>query len=225
MTKLRGIRQWLARFQAPPWPSQPLNQARLVVVDVETTGLSVRHDALLSIGAVVIERLGLDLTQQFERTLRTDTNRSLDNVLIHGIPPSEIARGDDPRVVLADFSDFIGNSPLFAFHAPFDQSMLQRACRQHLGASLPNLFIDVAELAPAIFPERRPRRETLDCWLQQFGLSVSQRHHAAADALATGELLLLLLQTARRRGIDDLAALQHRLELSRRLQQGRNSGG
>ncbi|HEX5514838.1 MAG TPA: 3'-5' exonuclease [Gammaproteobacteria bacterium] len=225
MTRLHRFRHWLSRFQTPPWPSQPLHQARLVVVDVETTGLSMRHDVLISIGAVVIERLGLDFTQQFERTLHADTSRSLDNVLIHGITPSEIAQGDDPRAALADFSNFIGDSPLLAFHAPFDQSMLQRAYRQYLGASLSNLFIDVAELAPAIFPERRPRRETLDSWLQQFGLSVSQRHHAAADALATGELLLLLLQTARRRGIDDLAALQRRLELNRRLQRGRNGGG
>lgn len=220
------LHNWLRQNDAGQQRRQPvmLDETRLVVVDVETTGLQVRRDALISIGAVVIDKLRLDLTQQFEQTLCVDTTRGLDNILIHGISPSQIAHGGDPRTTLIEFSDFIEDSPLFAFHAPFDQAVLQRAYRQYLDIRLRNQFIDIADLAPALFPQRRPRQETLDGWLQQFGLSVSLRHHAAADALAAGELLLLLLKTARRQGINDLTALLRKLELNRRLRSARGQG-
>jgi DNA polymerase-3 subunit epsilon len=225
MSAVAGLRRLLGGLGLPRrWPNLPLEDARLVVVDVETTGLSVRQDQLLAIGGVVIEGLRLDLGQQFECTLRIQTGRALDNVLIHGIPPEELARGRAPDRALRAFLEFVGDSPLFAFHAPFDQRVLQRACRRFLATQLRNPFLDVAELAPALLPERRPQPGTLDGWLAEFGLSVSERHNAAADAMATAELLLILLHAARRQGIDDLDGLSTRLKISRRLQKVRESG-
>jgi DNA polymerase-3 subunit epsilon len=41
-----------------------------VVLDLETTGLNLNKDRVLSIGAVVIEDGAIDFSQQFERTLQ-----------------------------------------------------------------------------------------------------------------------------------------------------------
>lgn len=46
-----------------------LRQQRWVVLDLETSGLNMNRDQVLSIGAVVIEDGAIDLGQQFERTL------------------------------------------------------------------------------------------------------------------------------------------------------------
>lgn len=207
-----------ARARQAELDALALETARLVVVDVETTGLDTERDDLLSIGAVVIDGLRIDLRQQFERTLRRPGNQPLGNVLIHGIPPSQLSAGHAPERVLEEFLDFVGDSPLFAFHAPFDRRVLQRAIARHLAQGFNPPFADVAELAPVVYPERAPKQNTLDPWLAAFDLQVGERHNAAADAMATAELLLILLHRARAEGTETVGALMKRATLGRRLQ-------
>ncbi|MBS7690960.1 3'-5' exonuclease [Pseudomonas lalucatii] len=202
---------------APPAPldERPLAEQRLVVLDLETSGLDMRRDRVLSIGAVVIEHGAIDLAQQFERTLCCDRPLGA-SVLIHGLTPSSIAAGSEPAEALLDFMEFVGRSPLLAFHATFDQRMLGRALKQHLGQRLHHRFFDVAELAPLLCPQAKVARGGLDDWARHFGLQAQQRHHASADALVTAELALILLSQARRQQLDSLPVLQQRLRSWRR---------
>lgn len=208
------------QLPAPAAPAPcPLNQQRLVVLDLETSGLDMRRDIVLSIGAVVIENGGVNLGDQFESTLLRPAQKISESVLIHGIAPSELEAGDDPVEALLDFMEFVGDSPVLAFHAGFDQRMLARALKQAIGYKLRHAFIDVAELAPMLCPDNRPRQNGLDQWCNHFGLQVLQRHHASADALATAELALILFSKARRQGLDSVEALTLRLANWRQRQQ------
>lgn len=207
------------RLPAPAVPAScPLDETRLVVLDLETSGLDMRRDIVLSIGAVVIEHGGIDLRQQFESTLLRPAQKISESVLIHGIAPSELEAGEDPAEALLDFMEFVGDSPILAFHAGFDRHMLARALKQTLGHKLRHPFLDVAELAPMLCPDNRPRQNGLDDWCHHFGLQVLQRHHASADALVTAELALVLFSKARRQGLDSLATLNQRLTNWRRRQ-------
>lgn len=196
-----------------------LREQRLVVLDLETSGLDLRKDIVLSIGAVVIEEGGIDLGNQFESTLLRPSQKVSESVLIHGIAPSELEAGDDPAEALLDFMEFVGESPILAFHAPFDQRMLTRALKKTLGYKLRHPFLDVAELAPMLCPDNRPRQNGLDDWCAHFGLHVMQRHHASADALATAELALILFSKAHRQGVDSVQNLTQRLANWRQRQQ------
>ncbi len=196
-----------------------LQEQRMVVLDLETSGLDMRRDIVLSVGAVVIENGGINLADQFESTLLRPAQKISESVLIHGIAPSELEAGEEPAEALLDFLEFVGDSPILAFHAGFDQRMLSRALRQALGYKLRHPFIDVAELAPMLCPNNRPRQNGLDEWCSHFGLQVLQRHHASADALVTAELALILFSKARRQGLDSVAALQQRLANWRQRQQ------
>ena len=138
---------------APVLGDLSLRQQRWVVLDLETSGLNVNRDQVLSIGAVVIEDGAIDFSQQFERTLHRHDHKLAPSVLIHGLGPSAIAAGCDPVEALLDLMDFIGDSPLLAFHAGFDQRMLGRALKDSLGYKLQHPFMDVAELAPLLNPE------------------------------------------------------------------------
>ncbi|HUE90840.1 3'-5' exonuclease [Pseudomonas sp.] len=193
-----------------------LRQQRFVVLDLETSGLNMRRDQVLSIGAVVIENGGIDLSRQFECTLQRDGHRASASTLIHGIAPSEIANGVEPAEALLSFMEFVGDSPLLAFHAEFDQRMLARALKQSLGYRLRHAFFDVAEIAPLVCPQAKLSHAGLDDWTQHFGLQVQQRHHASADALATAELALILFSKARQQGLDNLPALLQQLNSRRR---------
>ena len=210
------------RLQHLPTAAEPsecsLREQRWVVLDLETTGLNLNKDRVLSIGAVVIEDGAIDFSQQFERTLQCSELKLGPSVLIHGLGPSAIAAGSDPAQALLDFMEFVGDSPVLAFHAPFDQHMLGRALKDHLGYKLQHLFLDVADIAPLLCPQASIREAGLDEWIDWFKLEVFERHNASADALATAELALILFSRARQQQIHSPLELLQRVRQWKRRQ-------
>jgi len=214
------LQQRLAKLPALAELSEcSLREQRWVVLDLETTGLNMSKDRVLSIGAVVIEDGAIDFRQQFERTLQCRELKLSPSVLIHGLGPNAIAAGSDPAQALLELLEFIGDSPVLAFHAPFDQHMLGRAVKEHLGHKLQHVFLDVADIAPLLCPQAQIREAGLDEWIEWFRLEVFERHNASADALATAELALILFSRARAQQIYSPLQLQQRLNQWKRRQQ------
>lgn len=212
----------LQRLSTVPAPlvagEQLLGKQRFVVVDLEATGLNTGRDKILSIGAVTVEDSAIHMGQQFERTLKRSEVKVSEAVLIHQIAPSELATGIRPKTALLDFLDFVGDSPLVAFHADFDQRLLQRELKDFFGYQFKHPFYDLAELAPMLNPDHCMRQPRMDDWIDFFGLSVMQRHNACADALATAELLLILIKQAAKQDITTLKQLDTALNNWRRRQ-------
>lgn len=206
---------------APPaaLSEQPLHEQRFVVVDLETSGLNTLKDKILSIGAVTIKHSAIALGQQFSCTLRRANHAVSESVLIHQIPPSEVAAGVRTEKALLNFMEYVGSSPLLAFHATFDQRMLVREMNDTFAYHLRHPFYDVAEIAQLLCPENNMRNPGLDDWVSFFGLQVLQRHNASADAMVTAELMLILLKRAERQGIHNLQTLDISLQNWRRRQQ------
>lgn len=209
----------LRALAAPVVSELPLHKQRFVVVDLETSGLNTLKDKILSIGAVTIEDSAIALGHQFSCTLRRQNLTVSESVLIHQIPPSEVAAGIRPEKALLSFMEYVGSSPLLAFHASFDQRMLVREMEDAFAYQLRHPFYDVAEIAPLLYPEHNMRNPGLDDWVDFFGLQVLQRHNASADAMVTAELMLILLKRAEQQGIEDLATLDISLQNWRRRQQ------
>ena len=209
----------LAALAAPEVSKQPLQQQRFVVVDLETSGLNTLKDKILCIGAVTIENSAISLGDQFSCTLRRANHAVSESVLIHQIAPSEVAAGVRPEKALLSFMEYVGGSPLLAFHANFDQRMLVREMDDAFSYDLHHAFYDVAEIAPLLYPDHCMRNPGLDDWVSFFGLQVLQRHNASADAMVTAELMLILLRRAQQQGIDSLEQLDVSLRNWRRRQQ------
>jgi len=184
-----------------------LSESTFIIVDVETSGLNPRRDRLLAIGACVLQGSRLLAGNGFERVIYQAQMSSKENILVHGIAPSEQSSGVPVEQALLDFLDFSGKHVLVAYHAVFDRTVLGRATHDALGARLPGRWLDLAHLAPALYPEAHLPLASLDDWLSRFGIKVQTRHRAIDDVLATGELLLILLKRARERGIGTLGAL------------------
>ena len=204
---------------------EALNEARFIVVDVETSGLDTRKDRLLSIGACAVEALRVRAGENYETILRREQASRHDNILIHGIGPQAQAGGTPPEESLMGFLEFAGKHPLVAFHAGFDQTMLDRDLRRMLGVRLPNRWLDLAQLAPALVPEARLPHAGLDEWLGYFRLRAHARHRAGDDAFATAELFLVLLARARARGLTTVNMLHAVCEQQARLVPGGGAGG
>ena len=199
----------------------PLATQRWLVVDVETTGLNMKRDRLLAIGAVQIEGAGISLQKSFEVVLKQATPSDTDNILIHRIAGGEQLEGVDAASGLLAFMEYAGKMPCVAFHAPFDETMLKRAFDEYMGVDFSPPFIDLAWLAPALCQEASRKLQSLDDWLDYFSITISARHHAVADALGTAQLFQVLLQRAAAHNIDTAASLLKIAEDQRWLSKAR----
>ncbi|MEY3200503.1 MAG: hypothetical protein RIR70_53 [Pseudomonadota bacterium] len=191
----------------------PLSQSRLVVVDVESSGLDLHADRLISIGAVAIEGARIVLADSFDVVLRQDAASSRDNILIHGIGGSAQQSGMAPTAALLDFLEYVGSAPLLAFHAPFDQGMVDKALRDTLQLRFNHEWADLAPIARAACPQAPARFASLDDWTAHFCIDNIARHSALGDALASAQLFLALIPALRSKNLHTFRALQ---DLSRR---------
>lgn len=199
----------LKAWQALPNPdlASPFHAARYVVVDVETSGLNLVKDKLISIGAVAVVRGQIDLADSFYVVLQQAHVSDKDNILLHGITGSAQTEGIPAAQALLNFLAYLGKAPLIAFHVTFDQTMIRRAMRDHLGLNFKHKWSDVAYLAPALYPTLSAKLNSLDDWIDHFGIRNDARHHAMADALVTAQLLQVLLHQARMKKISSLVQL------------------
>lgn len=204
-----GLAERLQAWQALPAVNEraALATARFVVVDVETSGLDARRDRLLAIGAVAVEAGRLRPGEAYDVAVYNPVPSARANILVHGISPDAQTTGSAADAALMGFLELARHDVLVAYHAGFDRTVLERALREQLGVRLPNLWLDVAQLAPALAPEARQGNRHLDDWLAFFGLRAHSRHNAAYDAYATAELLLIFLARAARAGLTSISQL------------------
>jgi DNA polymerase-3 subunit epsilon len=181
---------------APPPTRNPHRRSRYVTVDVETTGLDMRRDRVLSIGAVSVAGGRVDLAGCFEAVLRQPESSSRDNILVHRIGGQRQLAGEDPAEALLRFLEYVGRAPLVAFRAEFDRTMLDRALQEMLGVATQSAWIDLARVLPALYPSNDCR--TMDDWLAMMRIRMLARHDALADALATAQMLQVALAAAGR---------------------------
>lgn len=174
-----------------------VDDSRWVVLDVETSGLDARRDRLLAVAALALRVTDglatIDLGDSFEVVIRQpDLGQAPDrsNILLHGIGVGAQRAGVPRAQGLQALAAWVGTSPLVAFHAAFDRTMLDRACAAEGLAPLPDAWLDLEPLAAVLRPTVKAR--SLDEWMQALDIRCAVRHQAAADTLATAELLLKL---------------------------------
>jgi DNA polymerase III subunit epsilon len=179
---------------------------RWVVVDVETSGMDIASDALISIGAVAMHDDGHVMPgDSIEIVVRQGAASSRENILVHGVGVEAQLNGVDPARAIGMFMEYVRTAPILAFHAPFDRGFLARVTTFYVNQPFDNPWLDLAELAPALYPSLKLR--SLDEWLNRFEIPVSARHSAAADAFATALLASRLLPEARRQGAPTIGAM------------------
>lgn len=235
---LEQIKDWIERLRVGstggpdrehlPTPKsagdQRLPDCRLIVLDLETTGLNSAKDEAIAIGAVAIHKNAIAMDDQFDLILRRPELDISETVLIHGISPEALTRGHETEDALLYLLEWMNGDPILAFHSAFDQKFLEKALKQTLGYTLPHTWIDVAEMLPAFFPNAKTGGRELDNWADFFGLEVSARHHAAADALVTAELTLAVINKAHKNDVVTLQDLNDKLKYYRRLKKMRRPG-
>lgn len=228
---LEQIKRWIGsrrggrnRNAAPgnlPNPKTPgdqlLGECRLIVLDLETTGLHTGKDEVIAVGAVAINGGAIDLSDQFDLVLKRPELDITETVLIHGIGPEALTQGHETEDALLFLLEWMNGDPILAYHSDFDKKFLEKTLKAELGYNQSHTWLDVADLLPALYPNAPTGGKGLDHWAGFFNLEVNTRHHAASDALATAELTLIALNKARKAGLKTFKELHDKLRYYRRL--------
>lgn len=186
----------------------PIKEARYVVVDVETTGLNLMQDRLISIGAVAVVNGKIDFGDSFYVVLQQQAASEKGNILLHGIGTSEQLDGAPPIEALLSFLEYLGKAPLIAFHVTFDETMIKRALRDYLGFTLKHPWLDLAYVMPGLNPPLARKYRALDDWIGHSGIRIDVRHNALADALATAQLFQVAAVQAAAKQISNMQGLR-----------------
>lgn len=205
------IAGYLRAFGASCDDHAPAGSVRFVVLDTETTGLDLRRDRVITIGAIAVNEGQIDLSDVFDALLQIDYNQS--SVTVHGITRDEAQSGaTEPEALLA-FLSYLGDGVIVGHHIGFDIDMLDAACARHFNITLRNRYIDTMdltlELDALMPPSAEPRQDgySLDALCARFGVLPRDRHTAAGDAFITALVFLKLLSLARKAGRTRLAEL------------------
>ncbi len=210
------LRRFAAWQELPPVALDvPVGATRCVVVDVETTGLNLMQDRLISIGAVAVVNGKVALGDSFYVVLQQRAASEKGNILLHGIGTSAQLEGELPAEALLAFLEYLGKSPLIAFHVTFDETMIKRALRDYLGLNFKHPWLDLAYVMPGLHPPLARKYRALDDWIGHFGIRIDARHNALADALATAQLFQVAHAHALIKDISSYAGL-HDLEKAQR---------
>lgn len=206
------IRRWR---RATPW-SAPVagnwRRARFSVIDVETTGLDLRHDEIVSIGVVDVVRARIEANRWYQ-VVRPSRPIETEAMKIHALTEHELASAPPIDAVIQELRARIRGSILVAHAAWVERAFLDRALRP-LGERLPRGLVDTAALTRAVGIRgeagHEPHLETL---ARDLGVPVHTPHHALGDAMTTALVLLVLAsRLERERGRLDVKDL---IELSR----------
>jgi len=189
-------------------PDDPLlEEAELVVFDLETTGLSARSSRICEIGAVRVR--GLEHVETFQTLVRTGAPLPGPITAITGIRDADLLGAPGIDAAVRRFLAFAGKATLVAHNARFDVSFLDRQLERLTGRRLGMPALDTAAVARRLL-DGRVRRVSLASLAYFYGTSASPCHRALPDAQATAEVLVRLIGEAQERGartLGDLHAL------------------
>ncbi|MEP7224330.1 MAG: exonuclease domain-containing protein [Actinomycetota bacterium] len=179
-----------------------IEDAELIVFDLETTGLSASRDRMCEIGAVRVRALAIDET--FETLVNPGVVLPGYIAVLTGIREGELRRAPRAELAVRRFLAFAGDAPLVAHNARFDVGFLDREVERLTGRRVAAPVVDTVWLARRLL-HRRSERFSLEQLARFFGTTWQPCHRALPDALATAEILIALLGLAQERGASTLA--------------------
>ncbi|MBY5946776.1 exonuclease domain-containing protein [Photobacterium rosenbergii] len=180
-----------------PAPDTPLLEQDIISLDFETTGLNPDKDQILSIGYVEMQNGMLNLSSCEETFIKDSSGINAQSAIINQITPEMLKSGvglDEAMDAL--FAKMAGKIVL-VHGLTVEKSFLEHYLQQRFGIPLPPLlWLDTLLIEKMLVTNRHIREEgdyRLSSIRQRYGLPEYPSHGALIDAVATGELLLALL--------------------------------
>ena len=182
----------------------PLTDVTFCVVDLETTGTSAADCAITEVGAVKLR--GGECLGTFQTLVDPGTGIPPSITILTGITEAMVVDAPPIRAVLPSLLEFLGDAVVVGHNIQFDLSFLKAAMAAAGRPPLANRSVDTCGLARRLLRDEVPNCK-LGTLATHFRLNHQPSHRALDDALATGDLLHLLLERAGALGVTGLEDL------------------
>ena len=187
-------------------------------VDVETTGLALKEDEVISIGVAQIHVGRIITEENFYREVRPYRSPSPESIRIHSLRGIDLMETAPIDSVMPDFVAQVSGKVLIAHAAWVEYAFLKRSLRG-TGLSFSKQMIDTAALARAagFAADVSGSEPSLEFLARRLHLPVYAPHNALGDALTTAVVFLALATELEReqlaKGVSGLT-LRKLLEIS-----------
>ena len=160
-------------------------------IDVETTGLNLKEDEVISLGATQIHKGRISVENNFYREVRPHRSPSIPSVHIHGLRGIDLESIASIESVIPEFVAQVGGRVLIAHAAWVEYGFLKRHIR---GLTFSKQMIDTAALARALGYASgvNGHEPSLEFLARRIHLPVYAPHNALGDALTTAVVFLAL---------------------------------
>jgi len=180
-----------------PDPAMPIGECRYAVMDTELTGLDVKRDSIVSIGAVAMQGGRIILGETFYEMISPETALRSESIVIHGIMPSEVVGKPSIDGVLVDFLKFCEGAVVVGHFLSLDLSFLNKEMKRLQGRKFGQPVADTQRMHDWMQDQSRGARGQYDACEENkdlFSLAkknhiqVSAAHNALMDAFITAQL-------------------------------------
>ena len=163
------------------------------VIDVETTGLDLRRDEIISIGSTQIHEARITASDNLYREVRPGRVPSVDSIRVHGLRPIDLQEAGSLEEIIPEIAAQMAGRVVIAHAAWIERAFLQRHLRR-TGLAFSKLMIDTAALARAAgyAQEGNGREPSLEFLARRLNLPAYAPHNALGDALTTAVVFLAL---------------------------------
>jgi DNA polymerase III subunit epsilon len=185
----------------------PLHDVTFCVIDIETTGGSAQDGGITEIGAIKVR--GGECLGTFQTMVNPGLLIPPTITMLTGITQAMVIQAPRIEAVLPALVEFTAGTVLVGHNVRYDLGYLNLALERGGYARFANRSVDTCALARRLVRDEVPNIK-LGTLASRFRLDHQPSHRALDDALATADLLHLLIGRAATLGVmglDDLISL------------------
>ena len=167
---------------------KPLAETRFIALDTETTGLDIKKDRILSIGAIAIKGDTITVSDSLELYVEQD-HYDPKSTPIHGILKKGAYDKTSAIEAIQQTLHFIGTDIIIGHHIGFDIAVINKMLQRHHLGKLKNKTLDTGTLYKRLqHPVNRMNTQqgySLDQLSEALKIPLYDRHTASGDAMIT----------------------------------------
>ncbi len=180
-----------------------------VVFDIETTGLSPKHNKIIEIGAVKITNG--EIIDRYSTFVNPETPIPYTSEKLTGINDEMVIDAPTIEVILPQFLEWAGDNVLVAHNASFDTGFIRFFSKKQ-SLVFDNTILDTLALSHILLSHLG--KFTLDRVCKDLGIVLENHHRAVDDAEATAKIFLKFVEILKNRGLNDLDEVNNMAEVS-----------
>ncbi|MDH3693588.1 MAG: DUF294 nucleotidyltransferase-like domain-containing protein [Gammaproteobacteria bacterium] len=174
-----------------PSNATPLAALPIVVLDFETTGLDVKKDRIVQIGAVAMQGTSIFDSPRIDRLINPGIPIPLASSRIHGINDADVDDAGGFIDIVEELKGILNERVVVGHHIAFDLALLRHETTRYNMDWQEPPSLDLALLAGALEPQLIDLDlENIATWL---GIKVTDRHTALGDCLSTAKTFTQLI--------------------------------